>query len=128
MDSMKYKIFTWLDNPETFEIYAVREPEYTVDELGNYNYTGLGPMCRIISGSGVFRGEMAYQNYNTLQVLMTNGVPGVLFHPIWGEISAFLTELTMKSGSREDYVEYTFKFREADENGMIPIMPENKES
>lgn len=126
MDSMKYKIFTWLDNPETFEIYAVREPEYTIDELGNYNYTGLGPMCRIISGSGVFRGGRAYENFNTLLVLMANGVAGDLIHPIWGTISAFLTELTMKSESRQGYVEYTFTFREADETGMIPALPRDK--
>lgn len=123
MDRMKYKAFTWPENPETFEIHAVRVPQYTVNDLGDYDYTGLGPMCRIISGSGVFRGTYAYQNFNALQVMMANGVAGDLVHPLWGTISAFLTELEMKSESRPNYVEYSFGFREADESGMIPALP-----
>lgn len=127
MDQMKYKEFVWLENPETFRIQAVREPQYTINDLGDYDYTGLGPMCRIISGSGVFRGEYAYENYNTLQVMMTNGVAGELVHPLWGEIPAFLTKLEMTNGSREGYVAYSFTFREADENGGIPQLPSNWE-
>lgn len=127
MTSMQYKIFTWKENPETFRIQAVRVPEYTINELGKYDYTGLGPMCRIISGSGVFRGKYAYEDFNTLQVLMANGVPGDLIHPIWGTISAYLTELEMSSESRENYVEYSFTFREADETGVIPALPSDWE-
>ena len=128
MDLMKYKIFTWPDNPETFHMEAVREPKYTVDELGDYNYTGLGPMCRIITGTGVFRGENAYNHFNTLLVLMANGVAGDLIHPIWGTISAFLIELKMEQDSREGFVTYSFTFREADEDGSIPALPQNYSS
>ena len=123
MKPMTYKVFTWLESPESFHIQAVRVPVYTIDSNGSFDYQGLGPMCRIISGSGVFRGEYAYENFNTLQVLMATGTPGDLVHPIWGTISAFLIQLDMKSEAGADYVEYSFSFREADESGSIPALP-----
>ena len=126
MEAMKYKVFVWPENPETFEISVIRSPQYTISELGDYKYAGLGPLCRVIRGSGVFRGEYAYENFNALQVLMANGVAGELVHPIWGTMSAFLTGLEMKSESRKGYVEYSFTFREADESGSIPALPEEK--
>ena len=126
MERMKYKAFVWPENPESFRITAVRSPLYSIGDLGDYQYSGLGPMCRVISGKGVFCGEYAVQNYNTLQVLMGNGTAGELIHPLWGTISAFLTGLTMDMDGREEYIEYTFTFREADEEGMIPPLPEEK--
>lgn len=127
MESMFYKGFRWFENPEVLRIHAIRVPEYTINQLGKYDYTGLGPMCRIISGSGVFCGEYAYEQYHSLEVLMANGVPGDLIHPIWGTISAYLIELEMKSESRDEYVEYSFTFREADEEGVIPPLPSDWE-
>lgn len=126
MNPMKFKSFVWPGNPETFHIRAVREPLYTISDSNVYVYQGLGPMCRIISGSGVFCGEYAVQNYNTLQVLMNNGVAGQLTHPLWGTLTVFLTELTMDMDSREDYIIYSFTFREADENGTIPPLPKEE--
>lgn len=122
---MKFKIFTWQENPELLRIQAVRTPEYTVDENGKYDYTGLGPMCRIVTGSGVFRGEFAYENFNALQVLLANGTAGELVHPVWGTMSAFLIGLEMENEGREDFVAYSFTFREADESGCIPALPDN---
>ena len=124
MDRMKFKTLVWPDNPETFRIRAVRTPLYTIDSSNHYAYEGLGPMTREISGSGVFWGEYAVQNYNTLQVLMANGTVGELVHPLWGTIQAFLTGLQMDMESREGYIAYSFTFREADEEGMIPPLPE----
>lgn len=127
MDRLQYKDFIWPENPERFQIQAVRAPKYSVNDLGEYTYSGLGPMCRVISGSGVFRGTYAYENFNTLQVILTNGVTGTLSHPIWGDITAYLTKLEMDSEGREGYVAYSFTFREADESGCIPALPENWE-
>lgn len=127
MDRMQFKTFVWPENPETFRIQAVRSPIYTVSQTQDYEYEGLGPMCRIISGSGVFCGEYAVENYNTLQVLMANGTAGELVHPLWGKLSAFLTGLTMEMEGREQYIAYTFTFREADEEGAIPPLPAEME-
>lgn len=127
MERMTFKTFVWPENPESFQIRAVRNPKYTVSENQDYVYSGLGPMCRVISGSGVFWGEYAVQNYNTLQVLMANGTVGELKHPLLGNMQAFLTGLTMDMEGREGYVAYRFTFREADEEGMIPALPEEME-
>lgn len=124
MQKMKFKVFTWPNNPETFRIRMFREPEYTIDENGKYNYSGVGPFCREISGSGVFYGKYAYEDFNTLQAIMAIGTAGDLVHPIWGTIYAYLTGLEMQQESREGYVAYSFTFREADESGMIPALPE----
>lgn len=128
MATMKYKTFTWMELPEVLRIRAVRAPEYEIDEDGRYNYTGLGPLCRIISGEGVFRGQYAYEYFNALQVLMAAGTAGDLAHSTWGTISCFLTEVEMGQESREGYVAYSFTFREADESGVIPALPEDKQT
>lgn len=128
MDKLKYKFWTWPENPETFLIDAVREPMYTVAEDGTISYQGLGPLCRIISGRGVFQGEEANNHFNALSVLLANGTVGELIHPTWGTIQAYFTGLKMEEDSREAYIAYSFTFREADESGTIPPLPEYGET
>ena len=122
--TMKYKVFSWPNQPDSFQIRVIREPEYTVDENGKFQYDGLGPLCREFTGTGSFYGELAYQHFNTLQVLMANGTAGDLVHPIWGTIKAFLTKLELLQDARTDYIAYSYTFREADESGMIPPLPQ----
>lgn len=124
MDKLKYKFWTWPENPETFLIEAVRQPLYTVAEDGTISYEGLGPLCRVITGRGVFRGSDAVTSFNALAVIMATGTVGELVHPVWGTFSAYLTGLKMEEESRENYIPYSFTFREADESGMIPVLPE----
>lgn len=124
MDKLKYKFWTWPENPETFLIEAVRQPMYTVADDSSISYEGLGPLCRIITGKGVFRGADAVTSFNALAVIMATGTVGDLVHPVWGTISAYLTGLKMGEESRENYIPYSFTFREADESGMIPVLPE----
>jgi len=126
--TMKYKTFTWMELPEVLRIRAVRVPEFELDENGKFNYTGLSPLCRVISGEGVFRGQYAHEYFNALQVMLANGTAGDLEHSTWGTISCFLTELEMGQDAREGYVAYSFVFREADESGMIPALPEDKQT
>ena len=75
-------------------------------------------------GAGVLRGPDAVQQFNGLAVLMAVRERGELYHPVWGTTSAMLTELEMSQNSRPDYIEYSFTFRETDEMGMIPKLPE----
>ena len=125
MNKLKFLYFTWPENPETFEIRAIREPMYEIAADNTITYKGLGPMCREIRGSGVFQGPKAYEHFNALAVIMPTGKAGELVHPVWGTISAYLVELNLLQESRENYVAYTFKFREANESGMIPPMGED---
>lgn len=127
MEKMTFGLFTWQENPEVFMLQAVREPVYTANEDGTLEYTGMGPICRVITGSGVFRGEYAFEDFNSLHVLMATGKPMELFHPLWGKYSVLLSELELKNTSRDHYVEYKFTFREADSDGLVPPLPENWE-
>lgn len=124
MDKMKFMMFTWKQNPEHFEIQAHCVPEYTPNNYGGYDYTGISPMCRVISGRGVFSGEDAVQQFNALAVIMGARREGELVMPVWGTTTAYLTDLVMEQESRPDYIVYSFTFRETDEHGSIPILPE----
>ena len=125
MDKLRFKYFTWPENPETFEIRTVREPVYEVAADHTLTYKGLGPMCREIRGKGVFQGENAYADFNALAVILPTGKAEELVHPVWGTMKAYLVELDLLQESRENYVAYRFVFREAGENGMIPPMNED---
>ena len=123
MDKMQFRMFRWEQNPEEFGIEMVLEPLYQLNDIGQYDYLGLGPLCRIYTGKGVFSGPDAVQQFNGLQVLMATRVGGELVHPVWGTGNVYLTELKMSQQSRPDYIEYSFTFRETDEKGSIPRLP-----
>ena len=124
MNKMKFMMFTWPENPEEFGISAHCVPEYTQNQVGGYDYTGLSPMIRIFKGRGVFYGEDANQNFNALAVIMAAGREGELVHPVWGTTTAYLTDLEMELESRPEHIVYSFTFRETDEHGGIPHLPE----
>lgn len=124
MDSMRFIMFNWPNNPEHFEIFATREPRYKLDEDGEQVFDSLSPLFRIFSGKGVFFGEAAAEHFNALQVLLAAGIEGELYHPVWGTTTAYLTELKLEQESRPDYVVYSFVFHESDESGRIPYLPE----
>ena len=121
---MKFMMFTWKQDPEVFAIRTVCEPEYTLNDSGGYDYQGMGPLCRVMSGRGVFTGADAAQQYNALAVIMASRTAGELVHPTWGAMEAVLTELGMEQDSRPEHISYTFTFRETDETGAVPRLPE----
>ena len=96
MDKMKFRMFRWPENPEQFGIRMVCEPLYELNSIGQYDYTGMGPMCRVYTGSGVFFGPDAVEWFNALQVMMSTRTPGELVHPVWGTADVvYLTQLQM---------------------------------
>ncbi len=120
MNKLKFKTFTWPENPERFSIYCLREPVYVTLEDKSVAFSSMGPLKRTISGSGAFVGSNAYTNFTALAALAQQTTPGQLIHPTWGTISAYLTELTLTQEPKENYVAYTFTFREANSSGAIP--------
>ena len=120
MANMSFGTFTWPNDPEKYEEKCVREPVYTQTEEGETVFSGMGPVTRTITGSGAFFGSSAYANFKTLLALVSQAEPATLTHPVWGTRSVYLTELASSMEPREDYVTYTFTFREADESGAIP--------
>ena len=120
MDKLTYKDFVWPRNPEKYRQQYLRKPTYGEDEEGNTVFQGLGALKHTITGSGAFTGTDAWASFQQLADLCGDPLAGDLTHPVWGTVSAFLTELQMDQEPRENYVAYSFTFQAADENGDIP--------
>ena len=120
MEKMQYKTFTWPQNPASFSISCLREPVYETLGDKSVEFKGLGPLKRTITGRGVFTGTGAYTSFKSLMALMNQTAAGQLVHPVWGSFSAVLLELKLEQKPMENYVDYSFTFREADSSGSIP--------
>ena len=80
----------------------------------------MSGLKRVISGSGVFSGEDAYNKYKELQRLSEDMSAGNLEHPIFGIRYCYLTLLEVLQEPKENYVSYRFEFTQALLNGEIP--------
>ena len=119
-EKLVFKEFTWPRNPDSCRREYVREPVYTKDALGNAVFSKMGPKKLTISGEGVFLGENAAADFKALAAMFDSAEPGMLAHPVWGEVSCYFTELEMTRDAGAEYVSYRFVFREADSQGAIP--------
>lgn len=119
-DTLRYKTFIWPENPERYRVESLREPEYVTDDAGVTSFSGLGERKRTVTGSGCFTGANAYTDFKALEALTKAATAGTLTHPVWGTMTAFFTGLTLEQEPRENYVAYSFTFREADSSGGIP--------
>ncbi len=124
MDKLKFRMFTWPENPEEYKIVAQCVPKFAPGENGGIVFMDLEPMSRVISGRGVFTGPDAVDDFNALAVIMNTRTKGELVHPIWGTSEVYLTDLVLEQESRPEYVVYSFQFRETDEFGHIPWLPD----
>ena len=119
MEKMQYKTFVWPKNPEQYKVQYIREAVYEKTDDGDTVFTGMGPMKRTFSGSGVFYGSTAYEDFKALAAVFADQRPGGLDHPIWGLHQAYFTELELTQEPKVNYVAYKFQFREADAEGNI---------
>lgn len=120
MDKLKFKSFTWPINPEVYQEDYVRDPLYAKTDDGDSVFSGMGPMKRVITGSGAFFGTGAVESFTTLATLFSSAEKGSLVHPVLGNRSVYFTRLQMSQSPKSDYVAYSFEFREADAEGAIP--------
>lgn len=68
-----------------------------------------GGACTV-SGSGCFSGSDAYENFQQLLQLYEAGVAATLVSPVWGQMQAYLSELTGTLTAKKDYISYCFCF------------------
>lgn len=120
MDKLSFKTFTWPTNPEVYHEDFVRDALYAKTDDGDSVFSGMGPMKRVITGSGAFFGTDAYANFNKLAALFGYTTAGTLTHPVCGTRTVYFTKLQMSQSPKADYVAYSFEFTEADEDGAIP--------
>lgn len=119
MDYLSYKTFVWPHNPHTYQEEYSREPQYYTQD-GQSNFTGMGEMKRIITGSGVFYGEDAFAQFKKLAALFEDGTAGNLEHPVWGIRYCYFTGLELTQEPKDNYVSYRFTFTGALTNGVVP--------
>ena len=74
----------------------------------------------VISGSGVFFGEDAFDQFKKLAELFEDEEPGNLEHPIWGIRYCYFTGLELTQEPKDNYVSYKFTFTCAQTNGIVP--------
>ena len=119
MDKLSYKTFVWPQNPHTYREEYQRDPQYyTVD--GITYFRAMGDMQRYITGSGVFYGDDAFEQFKKLMTLFEDGTAGNLEHPIWGIRYCYFTGLELTQEPKDNYISYTFTFTGAQENGVVP--------
>ena len=119
MDKLSYKTFVWPHNPHTYREEWIREPQYyTVD--GKTYYEGMGEMKRIITGSGTFFGEDAFDRFKALSALFEEKAAGNLEHPIWGIRYCYFTGLELTQEPKDNCISYKFEFTGALTNGQVP--------
>ena len=119
MNFLSYKTFVWPHNPYTYRETTTRTPEYYTQDGETY-FGGMSGLKRTISGSGVFYGEDAYDQYKKLQKVAEEMSAGNLEHPIFGIRYCYLTLLEVTQEPKENYVSYRFEFTQALTNGEIP--------
>ena len=119
MNYLSYKTFVWPKNPHTYREVTTRTPVYYTQDGETY-FRGMSGLKRVISGSGVFSGEDAYNKYKELQRLSEDMSAGNLEHPIFGIRYCYLTLLEVLQEPKENYVSYRFEFTQALLNGEIP--------
>ena len=119
MEKMSFKTFVWPQNPHTYREVTTRTPEYFTQD-GEVYFKGMSDPKRIITGSGVFHGADAYEQYLKLQKLADDLTPGNLEHPIFGIRYCYLTLLEMTQEPKENYISYRFEFTQAKLNGEVP--------
>lgn len=120
MTKLVFKNFTWPTNPEVYHEDYVRDPVYAKTDDGNTVFSGMGPMKRVVTGSGAFFGENAVADFTQLATLFENPDAGILDHPLWEKRTMYFTKLQMTQSPKSDYVAYSFEFTEADADGAIP--------
>lgn len=109
---MRYKDFTWPNNPRSYTISYERPLALHKIPQGAYALEDLGRSCRVMRGQGEFYGPQAYETFKKLATVFYDDGPGTLFHPVWMTTSAYLTELQLRQEPEEDYVAYSFTFVE----------------
>lgn len=124
MMAMRFKKFIWPNNPARCSYQVRRNTAIHKYPGGGYSVEDLGEARRILTGSGEFYGENAYETMLELLRVYEQPDAGVLVHPILQFQQAYFTELSLIQEPRKDYVAYQFTFVEDILNGGAEMEPE----
>lgn len=117
--ALQFKEFIWPNDPHTYREVLSRQPQYTTSG-GLAVYSGMGDTCRVITASGVFYGEDAYEDFCNLMKVAEETSAGELFHPHWGSRYCYVTGLELIQEPMADIVSYSIEFTQARNDGTVP--------
>jgi LysM repeat protein len=112
LSSMRFKDFTWDNNPKTCK-YAITRAfaKHKYPELYGVELEDMDPDTIIITGDGEFFGVDAYAKWSKLVNTFNQHGVGEFNHPIYKDITrALMTKLESSLEPRENYVAYSFEF------------------
>lgn len=114
--SMRFKDYVWPHNPRVYEMKFGRELKAHRVPFGGTYMQDMGRQQRILKGEGEFCGANAYGQFRKLaQVFLEDGA-GMLTHPLWGSVKAQFAALKLRQEPTENFVAYSFEFRECDDS------------
>lgn len=120
MEKLVYKTFVFPRNPDTYQEHFTREGVYHKNDAGNDVFDGMGMEKCVITGTGVFFGETAYEDYRSLLVLFDQLSPGNLEHPVLGIRYCYFTGLEMTQEPKANCIHYRITFELAQTNDYLP--------
>lgn len=114
MESMKFKDYVWGNNPYTCSYTSQRDiVKHRYPELSGAELEGFSADGAVVTGSGEFFGEGAYNKWMELVEIYKDNAVGEFFHPVFRDIThAAMKKLDATVEPRENYVAYTFEFWE----------------
>jgi len=112
LSPMRFKNYVWPHNPRVYEIRFQRQITEHRVPFGNYMLRSMGRGCRVLRGEGEFTGSEAYTEFQKLASVFYEDSPGMLSHPLWQPARAYFAALELRQEPTENYVAYSFEFRE----------------
>lgn len=107
---MKFKDFTWPNNPRTFTVEHRRAITSHKLPFQAYRVQDMGEDLCVYRGEGEFAGKNAYADFLRLAELFIEGGPGILTHPVWPATEVYFASLKLRQEPQENYVNYEFEF------------------
>ena len=108
--AMKFRDFTWPNNPRSFTVEHRRALKSRKLPFQAYRVQDMGEDLCVYRGEGEFVGSNAYADFLRLAELFIDGRPGLLVHPIWPAVNVYFASLKLKQEPQENYVNYEFEF------------------
>ena len=113
LQTMKYKSFSWPNNPHSFTAEQKRSLRSYKHPFSGFSVQDLGSSGRVFRGEGEFTGPDAYDSFRRLSAVFSEGGAGWLEHPVWAPVKVCFSKLSLTQSPREEYVSYSFEFIEA---------------
>ena len=108
--AMRYKSFTWPNDPRTYTLSCQRQTALHKIPMGGFVVQDLGRTGTVMRGEGEFFGPNAYDSFRRLLQMFQQQDAGLLLHPMWQTGNAYFTQLRLTQEPRENYVAYAFEF------------------